>query len=78
MWAVFATTCLAMLKRSIRTRIWRLGHTILFVVIVLGTVIHAWLIEGAMETFSKAGLCLLVFAATGMAVRRYKVWRLLR
>jgi hypothetical protein len=32
-------------------------------VIVLGSVIHAMLIEGTMETLSMAALCALVFAA---------------
>ena len=32
-------------------------------VIVVGTVVHAALIEGTMETVSKAALCLLVLGA---------------
>ncbi len=32
-------------------------------VIVVGSVVHAMLIEGAMETISKAALCALVLAA---------------
>jgi len=37
---------------------------LLAVVIVVGTVVHGLLIEGAMETVSKAALCALVLAAT--------------
>lgn len=64
MWAIFATALLAALRRRLRLRLWRLGHSSLAVVIVLGSIIHALLIEGTMETFSKVALCVLVFAAT--------------
>ena len=36
----------------------------LAVVIVVGSVVHGILIEGTMETMSKAALCVLVLAAT--------------
>jgi hypothetical protein len=36
----------------------------LAVVIVVGSVVHSVLIEGSMETMSKATLCALVLAAT--------------
>lgn len=66
MWAIFATALLAALRwrLRLRVRVWRLGHTALAVVIVLGTVVHAILIEGTMETTSKVALCALVLAAT--------------
>ncbi len=66
MWTVFATALLATFRRRLRLspRTWRIGHTSLAVVIVVGTVVHAMLIEGAMETVSKAALCALVLAAT--------------
>jgi len=35
----------------------------LAVVIVVGSVVHGMLVEGAMETMSKAALCALVLAA---------------
>lgn len=65
MWAVFAAALLAIFRSSLRLRpsIWRLGHTVLTAVTVIGTVIHAMLIEGTMETLSKAALCALVLAA---------------
>ena len=37
---------------------------LLAIVIVVGSVVHAILIEGTMETVSKAALCALVLAAT--------------
>lgn len=66
MWAVFATALLAGFRRRLylRLRVWRLAHTALAAVIVVGSVIHAMLIEGTMEPISKAALCALVLAAT--------------
>lgn len=64
MWALFATAVLAMIRRRLPLRRWRLAHTSLAVVIVLGSVVHALLIEGTMETYSKIALCVLVIAAT--------------
>lgn len=70
MWAVFGTALLAALRRRFRlgVHMWRRSHTAFAVVIVLGSVVHAMLIEGTMETASKAGLCALVIAATIMAI----------
>jgi len=70
MWAVFASALLALLRGRLRLRprTWRLAHTALGAVIVAGSVVHALLIEGTMETVSKAVLCALVIAATGMVI----------
>lgn len=64
MWAVFAAALLAALRRRLRLRTWRIGHTSFAVVIVVGSVVHAILIEGTMETVSKVTLCALVLMAT--------------
>lgn len=66
MWGVFASAILVALRRKLRLRPmqWRLGHTTLGVVIVLGSVVHALLIEGTMGMASKTVLCALVLAAT--------------
>lgn len=64
MWAVFAAALLAGIRRKLRPRFWRLGHTFLAIVIAIGTVIHAILIEGTMETITKVALCVLVLLAT--------------
>jgi len=76
MWAVFASALLAGLRRRLRLRPrwWRLAHTILAAVIVVGSVVHAMLIEGTMETVSKTALCALVLAATVMAIADLRVW----
>jgi hypothetical protein len=44
-------------------RTWRIVHIPLALVIVAGSVAHCLLIEGTMETVSKAVLCLLVLVA---------------
>ncbi len=74
MWAVFAVAILAALRQRMRPRTWRTAHTFLAVVIVVGSVVHAMLIEGTMETMSKAALCVLVLAATIKAIADLRVW----
>jgi hypothetical protein len=77
MWAIFGVALLAALRRRLRLRprTWRLSHMVLAVVIVAGSVVHAMLIEGTMETISKAALCVLVLAATMKAMADLRVWR---
>ncbi|MCW5682017.1 MAG: ferric reductase-like transmembrane domain-containing protein [Xanthobacteraceae bacterium] len=64
MWAIFATALLALLRRRLELRTWRITHASLAAIIVGGSVVHGMLIEGTMETMSKAALCALVVAAT--------------
>jgi hypothetical protein len=47
----------------------------LAIVIVAGSVVHAMLIEGTMETISKAALCALVLAATVKVMVDLRVWK---
>jgi predicted ferric reductase len=61
MWAIFAVALLAAFRRRLGLRTWRIVHMALAAVIIVGTVVHAMLIEGTMETVSKAALCVLVF-----------------
>lgn len=76
MWAVFLAALLAALRRRwrLRPRTWRLAHTSLAAVTVVGSVVHAVLIEGTMETVSKFVLCALVVAAVLKVVADLKVW----
>ena len=76
MWAVFAAALLATFRRQLRLRprTWRLAHTALAAVIVVGTVVHAMLIEGTMETVSKTALCALVLASIVKVVGDLRVW----
>ena len=66
MWALFATACLAALRLRLRLRpiTWRLIHGALAVVIVSGSVVHAMMIDGTMESLSKLLLCAVVVVAT--------------
>ena len=77
MWAIFATALLAALRRrlGLGPRTWRIAHMFLAVVIVVGSVVHGILIEGTMETVSKAALCALVLAATIKVMADLRVWR---
>ena len=75
MWAIFAVALLATLRRRLRPRTWRIAHTLLAIVIVVGGVVHAILIEGAMETVSKVALCALVLAAAIKVIADLRVWR---
>jgi len=63
MWAIFAVALLAAFRRRLGLRTWRIAHMVLASVIVVGTVVHGMLIEGAMETVSKAAFCALVLGA---------------
>ena len=76
MWATFASALFAALHRRLRLRprTWRISHTLLAVVIVIGTTIHAILIEGTMETVSKVALCALACVATMKVVADLRVW----
>jgi len=77
MWAIFAVALLASLRRrlGLRPRTWRNAHMLLAIVIVAGSVVHCILIEGAMETVSKAVLCVLVLAAAIKVMVDLRVWR---
>jgi predicted ferric reductase len=75
MWAIFAVALLAAFRRRLGLRTWRIAHLSLVVVIVVGTVVHGLLIEGTMETVSKAALCLLVLAAAMKVMADLWVWR---
>lgn len=68
MWAIFAVAILALFRRQLGLRTWRIVHLSLAGVIVIGSVVHAMLIEGTMETMSKTALCALVVAAAAKVV----------
>jgi hypothetical protein len=77
MWAIFAVAVIAALRRrlGLRARTWRIVHMPLAILIVAGSAVHALLIEGTMETMSKAALCALVLAAAVKAMVDLRVWR---
>ena len=67
-YAIFAVAVLATLRRRLGLRTWRIVHMPLAVIIVACSAAHAVLIEGTMETISKAALCALVLAATAKVI----------
>ena len=75
MWALFAAAILAVFRRKLALRTWRRAHTALAAVVVAGSVIHALLILGTMETVSKVALCLLASIATVYAIIARRSWR---
>jgi predicted ferric reductase len=79
MWAAFAAAALAALRARVRLapKVWRLGHTALAVVVVSGSVVHAWLVDGTMEPLSKAAFCLLVLLATAKVILDLRAWTLI-
>ncbi|MEP4377600.1 MAG: ferric reductase-like transmembrane domain-containing protein [Alphaproteobacteria bacterium] len=76
MWAVFGAALLALLLRRLRLKwwVWRLCHTSLAAATVVGSVVHAVLIEGTMETVSKVLLCAAVLAVTSKVLIDLRVW----
>jgi predicted ferric reductase len=63
MWAILVVVLLAAFRGRLRLRTWRIAHMVLAAVIVVGTVVHGMLVEGAMEAVSKGALCALVLGA---------------
>ena len=77
MWAILAAALMAALRRRLRPRTWRVGHTALVTLAVATSVAHAMLIEGTMGTVSKAALCAFALAATLKVVTDLRTWTLL-
>ena len=76
MWTLFGAALLALFLRRLRLRwwVWRLGHTSLALITVVGSVVHALLIQGTMETMSKVAICALVALATAKVLYDLRVW----
>lgn len=76
MWAVFGAALLAGFRGRFRQRLrtWRRGHTALISITVIGSVAHAMLIEGTMETVSKSVLCAFTFVVTAKTVADLRAW----
>src|SRR5215203_6287330 len=75
MWAIFAVALLAAVRRRLGLRTFRMAHMSLAAIIVVGSVVHGMLVEGTMETMSKAALCALVLAAMLKVMADLRVWR---
>jgi hypothetical protein len=79
MGAVVVAAVLAAVRRRrlLRPPVWRALHVAAAIVIVVGTVVHALLIEGTMGTVSKAVLCAAVLAAAARVVADTRPWTVL-
>lgn len=77
MWAVVAIAFLFLSRHHLRLRprTWRQIHTALVLVVVIGTVVHSVLIQGTMETVSKAVLCALLIVALLKVIVDKRVWK---
>lgn len=66
MWALIATAIVAVMRarKAVRWRPWQRAHKGLTLIVIAGTVLHALLIEGTMETVTKWGLAGLVVGAS--------------
>lgn len=80
MWAAFAAALLGIYRQrlGVQFRLWRLGHTGLASVTIIGSVVHALLIEGTMEIMTKVALCVLVIVASIGTLARLRVWQIRR
>ena len=78
MWAVFMAAGLAVARRrlAMRPRVWRAVHSLLAVIIVVGTVVHAVLIDGTMGMVSKVLLCAAVVGVTTKVLIDKRVWQM--
>ncbi len=80
MWAAFAAALLGVFRHrlNLRFRVWRLGHAGLACMTILGSVVHAMLIEGTMEIMTKTALCALVLMASVRTLARLRIWDIRR
>ncbi|OAN78871.1 ferric reductase [Jannaschia sp. EhC01] len=74
MWAIFAAAGLALIRRRLRLRVWRMGHSGLVSVAAAGTILHTVLIQGTMETTTKVALCMLVAGTLAAVLVRLRAW----
>ena len=78
MWAALLAAGLAVFRMRLSPKTWRLAHSALVSVVVVGTVLHAVLIEGTMEQVTKVLVSLFALALLARVIADFRVWRLLR
>jgi len=76
MWALIAAALLAGFRKKLRFRpqVWRLAHTTAAGVVVVGSAVHALMIEGTMGSVSKTLICAVLIGVFALAVRRLRPW----
>ena len=75
--SVLLTACLAAFRKRLSRRTWQIAHMFLAAIIVVGSIVHALLIEGVMGDTSKLILCVFLALATIGALLRTarSVWQ---
>lgn len=76
MWALLATSLLAVLRGNLRVapRIWQRTHISVAIIAIVASISHVLPVQGAMEQTSKLMICAAAFAAALMAVVKLKIW----
>ena len=76
MWALVAAAVLAGFRKklNVRPQVWRFAHTMVAVIVVVSSVVHALLIEGTMGRVSKTLLCVVLAAALLLTIWRLRPW----
>ncbi|MEM6609893.1 MAG: ferric reductase-like transmembrane domain-containing protein [Pseudomonadota bacterium] len=72
MWGVVAIVVWLGLRGRLKPRSWKAVHNVLAAVVVVGTIVHALQIQGAMEVISKTALACAVGLAAAAAL--WKIW----
>ncbi|WP_254694228.1 ferric reductase-like transmembrane domain-containing protein [Sulfitobacter sp. SK012] len=77
MWAVVLTAILVAARHKLRLKptTWKITHNLLALAVVIGAVVHALMIEGAMGATSKIALCICVLATTGITIFHLRILR---
>ncbi|RBW56237.1 ferric reductase-like transmembrane domain-containing protein [Ruegeria sp. A3M17] len=80
MWAAFGAAFLGLFRKrlGLRFRVWRLAHASLAIITILGSIVHALLIEGTMEVMTKWALCGLVVLASVTTLAKVRIWDIRR
>lgn len=75
LWGLILTAVIvaARARIGLRYRAWRMLHNGIAIVIVVSSVVHAWMIEGTMGNLSKVILCICVLLATAIVVFHLRV-----
>ena len=75
MWTVVLTAILVAARSWIKLSHanWKIVHNALAVIVVLSSVVHALMIEGAMNTLTKLILCISVLAATAIVTLHLRI-----
>ncbi|MFK7854822.1 MAG: hypothetical protein AB8B79_11940 [Granulosicoccus sp.] len=75
MWAIIVTTLLVVLRSllSWRHTLWKLVHNVLGCIVVVTSVTHAMMIDGAMGYRSKLILCIAIIVLTIVVIVHFRI-----